>query len=120
MWYHHNYEGDAILRDECLNYLMQEAEQKINLILHNYPIVLLKPFLYPLHTKTTYTNLEGKNKLYKYILVSEGLNNLFNKDIYYHDTVLEKLMKLSQLDKTSQEYKSLYQDIIKVGEYNIR
>jgi acyl-CoA dehydrogenase len=119
VWYHHNYEGDAILRDECLNYLMQETEQKMNLVIHNYPLTFLKPFLYPLYTKTAYTNLEDKNKLYKYILASEGLNELFNKDIYYTDTVLEKLIKLSKLDKLSQEYNSLYQDIIKVGEYKI-
>jgi len=119
VWYHHNYEGSTILRDECLNYLMQETEQKMNLILHNYPLTFLKPFLYPLYTKTRYTNLEGKNELYKHILANEGLNGLFNKDIYYNDTVLEKLMKLAQMDKTSQEYKSLYQDIIKVGEYKI-
>lgn len=119
VWYHHNYAGDAILRDACLNYLMQEAEQKMNLILHNYPIAFLKPFLYPLYTSPTYTNLESKNELYRFILASKELNELFNKDIYYNDTVLEKLMKLSRLDTSSQEYKSLYQDIIKVGEYTI-
>lgn len=119
VWYQHNYEVDAILRDECLHYLMQETEQKLNVVLHNYPLSFLKPFLYPLYTKTAYTNLEGKNKLYKYILGSAGLDELFNKDIYYTDTVLEKLINLSKLDKSTEEYKSLYQDIIKVGEYKI-
>lgn len=119
VWYHHKYEGDAILKNECLNYLMQETEQKMNLIIYNYPLTFLKPLLYPLQTNTIYTNLEGKNELYKYIVANEGLNELFNKDIYYSDTVLEKLIKLSQMDKTSQDYKSLYQDIIKVGEYKI-
>jgi len=119
VWYHHNYEGDAILRDGCLHYLMQETEYKLNVVLHNYPITFLKPFLYPLYSKTIYTNLEVKNKLYKYILANEGLDQLFNKDIYSADTVLEKLINLSKFDKSSQEYKSLYQDIIKVGEYKI-
>jgi acyl-CoA dehydrogenase len=119
LWYHRNYEGDAIVRDVCLNYLMQDTEQKMNLILFNYPLTMLNPFLCPLYTKCTYTNLEGKNKLYKHILANKELDELFNKDIYYSDTVLEKLMKLSTLDKASHEYKSLYQDIIKVGEYKI-
>jgi hypothetical protein len=50
---------------------------------------------------------------------SEILDETFNKDIYFNDTVLEKLIKLSKLDKSSLEYKSIYQDIIKVGEYKL-
>jgi len=32
---------------------------------------------------------------------------------------MEKLLNLSKLDKSSNEYKLLYEDIIKVGEYKI-
>jgi acyl-CoA dehydrogenase len=119
IWYHHTYNTNMILRDACLNYLLQEIEKKMNLIISNYPIASLKPFLCPLTTKTTYTNLEDNNKLYKYLIINEDLNELFNNEIYYRDTVLEKLIKLSKLNKSSQEYKSLYQEIIQVGEYKI-
>ena len=64
-------------------------------------------------------NFEDKNKLYNYILNNEKLNDVFNSDIYIIGTVLEKLEKLSKLDKSSDEYKKLYQDIIKVDEYKI-
>jgi acyl-CoA dehydrogenase len=119
VWYHHHFSGHNNLKEECIEYLMQDAEYKMNLIISNYPISFLKPFLYPIKTSIKYKNLEDKNKLYKYILNSEHLNEILNNDIYYTGTVMEKLIKLSKLDKSSSEYKLLYEDIIKVGEYKI-
>ena len=119
VWYHHHFSSDNSLREECIEYLMQDAEYKMNLIISNYPILFLRPFLYPIKTSIKYKNLEDKNKLYKYILNNEHLNEIFNNDIYYTGTVIEKLIKLSKLDKSSSEYKLLYEDIIKVGEYKI-
>jgi hypothetical protein len=119
VWYHHHFSGHNNLKEECIEYLMQDAEYKMNLIISNYPISFLKPFLYPIKTSIKYKNLEDKNKLYKYILNSEHLNEILNNDIYYTGTVMEKLIKLSKLDKSSNEYKLLYEDIIKVGEYKI-
>jgi acyl-CoA dehydrogenase len=119
IWYHHHNNDDIFLRDKCIDYLMQDTEYKINLIISNYPIKFLKPLLYPLKNNIKYTNLENKNKLYNYIISNDKLDKIFNNDIYYNNTVLEKLIKLSKLDKSSDEYKLLYQNIIKVGEYNI-
>ena len=117
IWYHNHFDNKNILRDECINYLMLDAEYKMNLIISNY--LILKPLLYPIKNNIKYTNFEDKNKLYKYILNNKELDDVFTKDIYYIDTVLEKLEKLSKIDKTSEEYKNLYQDIIKVDEYKI-
>jgi acyl-CoA dehydrogenase len=119
VWYHHHFSGHNNLKEECIEYLMQDAEYKMNLIISNYPISFLKPFLYPIKTSIKYKNLEDKNRLYKYILSSEHLNDIFNNDIYYKGTVMDKLINLSKLDKSSNEYKLLYEDIIKVGEYKI-
>ena len=119
LWYTHHFNGPLILRDHCMRYLLQEVECKMNLIICNYPIKFLKPFLYPLKNTITYTNLDDKNKLYHYVINSQHLNDLFNNDIYYHGTVLEKLIKLSTLNKSSSDYKELYDDIIKVGEYQV-
>jgi len=48
------------------------------------------------------------------------LYNIFNSDIYSKNTVLEKMEKLNKMNVNSEEYKKLYQDIISVGEYNIK
>jgi len=119
IWYHHHFNGDNILREECIEYLMQDAEYKMNLIISNYPILFLKPLIFPIKTKITYKNLEDKNKLYTYIINNEHLDEILNKDIYFKGTVMEKLIKLSKLNKSSKDYKLLYEDIIKVGEYKL-
>jgi acyl-CoA dehydrogenase len=117
VWYHTHFDDHKLVRDICIQYLLQDAEYKMNLIIMNYPIEFLKPLLYPLKNTINYTNLEDKNKLYNYIINSEQLEETLNNDIYYKGTVLEKLMKLSKLNKSSEEYKLLYEDIINVGEY---
>jgi acyl-CoA dehydrogenase len=118
IWYHTHYMDTKtdILRDQCLDYLMNEVDYKMNIIINNYPNKLLKPFLYPLKNKMIYSNFENKNKLYKFINDNEDLYNIFKNDIYYEGTVLEKMEKLKLLKPESCDYEKLYQDIIKVGE----
>jgi len=123
LWYYTHYqimnETNTFLRDECIHYLMNELDYKMNLIIANYPIPILKPFLYPLTNKIRYTDLENKNKLYKLIVENEGLHNIFKNDIYYKGTVLEKMEILRKMKPNTEEYNQLYQDIIKVGEFMI-
>jgi acyl-CoA dehydrogenase len=122
LWYHHHYcdNSSLLLRNECIDYLLNELDYKMNLVIENYPILPLKPLLYPLKNKLSYPSLENKNKLYDYLLSNSELYNLFKNDIYYKGTVLEKMENLRHMDKNSPEYDRLYQDIIKVGEYPIQ
>jgi len=123
LWYYKHYqfmnETNYLLRDECIHYLMNELDYKMNLVIANYPIPILKPFLYPLTNKIRYTDLENKNKLYKLIVENETLHNILKNDIYYEGTVLEKMEKLRKMKPNTEEYNQLYQDIIKVGEFMI-
>jgi acyl-CoA dehydrogenase len=119
LWYNDN-NSDILLRDECLGYLLNELEYKMNLVIENYPFWIFKPLLYPLKNKITYPLFENKNHLYSFIINNEQLHNIFKNDIYYEGTVLEKMEQLLKLDKESEEYEKLYQDIISVGEYPIK
>jgi acyl-CoA dehydrogenase len=121
LWYYKHYqsvnETNTFLRDECINYLMNELDHKMNLIVANYPFPMLRPLLYPITNKITYANLENKNKLYKLIIANDDLHNICKNDIYYQGTVLEKMEKLRKMKANTDEYNKLYQDIISVGEY---
>jgi acyl-CoA dehydrogenase len=119
MWYHKHFtdKSNIVLRNECINYLMNELEYKMNLIIENYPIKIMYPLLYPLKNSINYPVLENKNKLYDIILDNEELHNVFLNDIYYKDTVLEKMEELRKMDSKSSNYNLLYQNIIKVGEF---
>ena len=121
IWYHHHFENKSniFLRNECIGYLLNEIDYKMNLVIENYPIKPLQPFLYFLKSNIKYSSFENKNKLYKLILDDKTLNQIFKDDIYYKGTVLEKMEKLNKMDKNTVEYETLYQDIIKVGEYSI-
>jgi hypothetical protein len=122
LWYHHHFcdNSSLLLRNESIDYLLNELDYKMNLIIKNYPILPLKPLLYPLKNKLSYPSLENKNKLYDYLISNSELYNLFKNDIYYKGTVLEKMENLRHMDKNSPNYDKLYQDIIKVGEYPIQ
>jgi acyl-CoA dehydrogenase len=124
IWYHYhhhdnNKDNNILLRNECIDYLLNELEYKMNLVVDNYPIYVLRPFLFPVKNTITMPILENKNKLYKFILDNHELHELFKNDIYYKGTVLEKMENLRKLKPNSPEYEKLYQNIIRVGEYPI-
>jgi len=122
VWYHHHFEKESnlFLRNECIYYLMNEMEYKINLLIENYPNKILYPFLIPLKMKVTYPILENKNKLYEIIQTNTELYDVFKKSIYYKGTVLEKMETLRKMEKNSPEYNKLYENIIQVGEFPIK
>lgn len=121
VWYNSHYpeKANVFLSEQCIDYLMEELEYKMNLVIDNYPYKFLKIFMYPLKNNIKYPNFDNKNKLYKLIQEDNVLSQTFKNDIYYKGTVLEKMENLLKMDKNSDEYKNLYQEIISVGEYKI-
>jgi acyl-CoA dehydrogenase len=119
VWYHNHFLQNNELKENCIEYLNNEIEHKMNLIIQNYPIKILKPLLAPLKNSIKYSDLENKNKIYSLINNDLKLQNLLKEDIYSSNTILEKMEKLRKIDKNSIEYNTLYQDIISVGEFNI-
>jgi len=121
IWYHHHYElKKNELRDLSIDYLNREIEYKMNLIIDNYPITALRPLLIPLKNTIRYPNLENKNKIYSIINSDTNLIDILKEDIYYDNTILEKMERLRTVGKDDPEYNKLYQDIISVGEFSIK
>jgi hypothetical protein len=56
---------------------------------------------------------------HKLIQSDKTLNSGFMNDIYYKDTVLEKMELLKTMKLGSPEHAKLYMDILNVGEYAI-
>ena len=121
IWYHYHYshQSNLLLRNECIQYLLNDLDHKINLVIDNYPIKILSPFLYPIKSKIQYSVLENKNKLYNCILNDKTLYDVLQNDIYYKGSVLENMENLLKMDKNAKLYDDLYQNIIKVGEFKI-
>jgi hypothetical protein len=121
VWYHHHYlKNDfRMLKEHSLTYLLNEIDHKMNLVIDNYPIKPLRYVLYPLRNRIMYTDLEKKNVLYKFIANNQELNRIIKDDIYYKNTVVEKMEKIKNMKPDSDEYNEMYDSIIKVGEYKI-
>jgi acyl-CoA dehydrogenase len=119
VWYHHHHLPNHIMKDVCIYELNRDTEYKMNLIINNYPIHSLRPLLTPLTNKISYPDLGYKNKLYSMLNKDTELYEILKDGIYAKDTILEKMERLSTMDKKSAEYDKLYQDIISVGEFKI-
>jgi acyl-CoA dehydrogenase len=119
VWYHHHHLPNHKLKDYSIDFLNREIEHKMNLLINNYPLPLLKPLLFPLSNPVRYSNLQDNNKIYSIIKDDQQIYNLLKDDIYAENTVLEKMEKLRTLDEKSADYHNLYQNIISVGEFNI-
>jgi len=121
IWYHHHHldKTHDVLKKQSIQYLLNEMDYKMNLIIDNYPIKAFKYLLYPLKNKIVYPNLENKNELYKFIKKDETLNRIIKDDIYYKGTVVEKMESIKNVEINSDEYNKMYDNIIRVGEYKI-
>jgi acyl-CoA dehydrogenase len=107
-----------IVNDYCIDYLCDEAESKINIVIQNYPFIFGKILLKPLQYKTSYIDINRLNNTYKIVSNSDEIRNILKENIYYKNTVIADLENLNKMLKTDKEYDELYQKIISVGEFN--
>ena len=116
IWFHNNYlPTETQWRNYCIDKLCQEAEYKLNETIANYPQPLLQSILKPTMVKINYNDYKTNNKIWNTIQTTPEIIKFLKEDIYYENTVIEKLEKLQSL--SGKEYEQLYQDIISVGEY---
>jgi acyl-CoA dehydrogenase len=117
-WYFHHYliTKDNEVENFILDELCSEAEQKMNIVISNYPMNLL---LLPCMSRIPSPNFKKIKNLYDVIHNEPCYLHDIKKDLYYTDTVIEKLERLSQLASDSEEYRQLYEEVIQVGEFPI-
>ncbi len=127
IWYHNNTNKElpVEVKDYIINKLCCEAEQKLNLVINNYPDKFVRVVLKPTAFKIKYDNFNTENKIYDMIIKNKDIQDLLKENIYYENTVIESLEKLTKLknselnDDNKLKYNELYQKVISVGEYKI-
>lgn len=125
IWYHNNFASTApkCIMEYCIDRLCLEAEEKINLVISNYPNRTIRFLLNPTKYSTNYSNFGTENSIFENIVSSKDLDELLKSDIFYENTVIERLEKLTVLRNTANnthEYDELYKKVISVGEYPIK
>jgi acyl-CoA dehydrogenase len=122
VWYHNNFTTniDPSIKEYCITRLCDEAEQRLNIVINNYPNPILRMILKPSEYKPAFTNFKSNNRIFETIMENKEIHNLLKENIYYDDTVIEDLEKLTDLKtKDKAAYTELYNKVISVGEYTI-
>lgn len=117
VWYHNTAAVNVpvVVKDYCIDRLCAEAEQKMNLVVHNYPNAVLKTLLKPTVYSETHRNFRKDNGLCDIVLTNAEVDTLLKEHIFYKGTVLEDLETLTHT-KGTDAYALLYDTVIQVGE----
>lgn len=123
LWYHNNIatEVPSEVKEYCIDRLCSEAEDKLNLVIQNYPNTLIRSLLKPTQCAKVHRNFKHDNVIFDIVVGNTDIDRLLKEHIFYENTVLEDLERLTQLKngKNKTEYDHLYQDVISVGEIKI-
>jgi acyl-CoA dehydrogenase len=123
IWYHNNIaeKCPTIIRDYCIDRLCTEAEEKINIVINNYPNSYIRTLLKPTVCNITYSNFKEENIVFQKIISDTNISDLLKENIFYENTAIEDLEKLTKLkNKDISKYNELYKNVITVGETNIK
>lgn len=115
----HIYEVDhqvsRVLKNYVIERLTNENKLVFNRILQNNPFGPLLGFMKSSVRESYQSNRNIIKELETNPVIMEKL-----KENVYVDGGLEKLLKLDNMDRKSEEYQKLYDDVIQVGKYKIK
>ena len=115
----HIYEVDhqvsRVLKNYIIERLTNENKLVFNRILQNNPFGPLLGFMKS-NVKESY---QSNRNIIKELETNPVIMEKLKENIYI-DGGLEKLLKLDNMDRKSEEYQKLYDDVIQVGKYKIK
>ena len=118
LWEYDNNQTSKTLSEYCIHRLMNDNQIIMNRIVDND-----KGFnkVSILHLKGTISNESyiEKEQLIDEMIQNESIIEKIKEDIYIEGTILEELEQLNELSVETDEYKTLYDKVIQVGEYPI-
>jgi len=114
-WYQQNHKVSKKLTNYCLERLVVENQHLINRVVDNSG--MYKPLLWHMKRKVKSINYENNRDIMKEFIDNKNIINEIKKDLYLNNTVLEKLENLTHMDKNTDEYNRIYNEVIQVGEF---
>ena len=117
IWCEEREPTSKILYEYCLNRICDENQEIINRIISNYPSAAVRILLRPMRASVSSDVYQKKRDLVKEVDSNHRIMERIKENIYSEEGVLEELDRLNLLDQDSQEYATLYNKVIQVGEY---
>tara|TARA_Y100000816_G_scaffold290948_1_gene280924 strand:- start:300 stop:2231 length:1932 start_codon:yes stop_codon:yes gene_type:complete len=114
-WYEENNNISKELTDYCIERLCRENQEKMNKIIENEGY--LKYLLFFSRKVKKLEKYSDNKKIIEEISSNPKIINEIKEDVYIKNTILEDLINLDNVKKDSNEYNSLYNKVIQVGEY---
>ena len=112
--YEMEHQVSRVLKNYVIERLTNENKLVFNRILQNNPFGPLLGFMKSSVRESYQSNRIVMKELETNPLIMEKL-----KENVYVDGGLEKLLKLDNMDRKSEEYQKLYDDVIQVGKFKI-
>lgn len=120
-WYHNVQQPNlAIVENACIEYLLVDAERKLNNVVDNYPEHVIRNILKPIKMRGKKISFDRIDRLCTFIQSSSEVRKTLKEDLFMEGTVLEKLDRLDTLVEGSPEYDQLYNEVIQVGEFSVQ
>ena len=114
IWYEDNFNVSTVLRDYCVNRLLNENRVLFNRVIDNYPSSL-RFLLKNMKRRVNSLDYDDNRELMNEVLNNGKIINSIKENIYLD----ESLAKLENLDNLKEgEYDKDYQDIISVKEFH--
>jgi acyl-CoA dehydrogenase len=104
-----------MMSDYCIQQLLFENQQSINLVIENVPFL---KYIVGFSMKTVHApSYKMKQDLIHEVSKNPKILETLKGDIHLKNSPLESLLELDSYNEDSDTYKTLYNDVIQVGEY---
>ena len=114
-WYEEENNISKELTEYCIERLCRENQEKMNKIIENEGY--LKYLLFFSRKVKKLEKYSDNKKMIEEISSNPKIINEIKQDVYTKNTILEDLINLDNVKQESNEYNSLYDKVIQVGEY---
>ena len=112
-WYEKHNNISTVMRDYCVQRLCNENRILMNTIVENYPF--FRVLLFPFKQNIVHEKFSHRELVMKELTTNKKFLECIKEDVHIEGTPLEDLEKLNTVNKSSDEYTSLYDKVISVG-----
>ena len=115
--YHKNVAISSVLTQSVIEKLANENRDLFNRVITNLPFYMKFPVMFIRENK--YEDYNTSKMIVDESIKNPQIENIFRENIYL-DKGLKKLLSLNSLEKGSDKYKEVYDQVIQVGKYPIK